>query len=362
MNKFNFNIGATVHCKNGKCGKLQKLVVDPENMEVTNLIVSKGLILREDRVVPVSDVDRATEEYVMLSINDKKLENYPEYRPYNFDVVGMNSKKKTFGFNYISPRVSPYGFGSAGRYLPVIHRQSVHMNVPSDQEVIERGTSVHNQRKKIGNVDHVLVDAESGCLTHIVVDLGIFTNSVVFPISITECVDGEGIFINIDEEEIDQFPEYSLRDDSEIIKDLRKRIKSESFLDQIEITADDGVVKMDGSVPDIKAKRRLEYEARTLEGIVEVENNLLPGKIADSQVLAALANDPRTEFSVIEVIEDRNTVTLRGQVDSVEILQAAIEIAETQPGVLRVINGLSVKEDRFTAAFVTPYTRSQLAP
>ena len=93
MNKFDFNIGATVHCKNGKCGKLQKIVVDPESMEVTDLIVSKGLILTEDRVVPVSDVDRATEDYVMLSVNDTQLEEYPEYRTYNFDVAHQKSKR-----------------------------------------------------------------------------------------------------------------------------------------------------------------------------------------------------------------------------------------------------------------------------
>ncbi|MCJ7702213.1 MAG: BON domain-containing protein [Anaerolineales bacterium] len=84
--------------------------------------------------------------------------------------------------------------------------------------------------------------------------------------------------------------------------------------------------------------------------------------MADSQVLAALAKDPRTEFSVIEVIDDRGIVTLRGQVDSVEILQAALEIAESQPGVFRVINGLSIKEDRFSTAFVARYTKTQLTP
>ena len=72
MNKFDFNIGATVHCKNGKFGKLQKLVVDPKSMEITDLVVGKGFIRTEERIVPVSDVDCATDEYVMLSINDTK--------------------------------------------------------------------------------------------------------------------------------------------------------------------------------------------------------------------------------------------------------------------------------------------------
>jgi osmotically-inducible protein OsmY len=234
--------------------------------------------------------------------------------------------------------------------------------VQPDQEVVTRGTPVYNERKIIGNVDHILVDTESGEWTHLVVDPGLFTSSFVLPTSKTEQVDEGGILVNVDEKEIDQFPVYSHRDDDAIISDLKERLETDAILDGIDIRVENGILTMYGSVPDVQTKRRLEYAARTIDGVVEVDNKLRPKNVMDSQVLAALANDPRTEFSVIEVIEDRKTITLRGQVDSVEILQAAIEIAETQPGVLRVINGLSVKEDRFSDAFVTQYTRSQLAP
>ena len=194
--------------------------------------------------------------------------------------------------------------------------------------MIERGTPVHNFSKKIGSVDHMLVDTGSGELTHLVVDTGLFSNSVVLPITHADRVDDDGIFVNINEKDIDQLPEYSPRDDDEILADLRERLKTEEFLAGIDIRVENGVLTMHGSVPDVQTKRRLEYAARTIEGVVEVENKLRPRNVMDSEVLAALANDPRTEFAVIEVIEDRNLVTLRGQVDSVEIMQAAIEIAE----------------------------------
>jgi osmotically-inducible protein OsmY len=362
MNKFDFNIGAAVHCKNGPCGKMKKLVVDSESLEVTDLIVEKGLIHTEDWVVPFSDVDRATEDYVMLSINCIELEDYPEYRSYDFDAIGQKLKNKAIESTYIVPPVSPYGLDPAGRFIPIIHSQSVHVNVRPEQEVITRGTPVHNKRKKIGSVDHILVDPESGKLTHLVVDPGLFTNSVVLHVSKVERVNENGILVNVDEREIDQFPEYSPRDDNAIITDLRERLKEESIINGIDISVDNNILTMRGSVPDIQTKRRLEYVARTMVGVLEVENNLHPENVADSKVLAALSNDPRTEFSVIEVIEDRNQVTLRGQVDSVEILQAAFEIADAQTGVLRVINGLSVKEDCFSPAFVTRITKILLKP
>jgi osmotically-inducible protein OsmY len=94
----------------------------------------------------------------------------------------------------------------------------------------------------------------------------------------------------------------------------------------------------------------------------DVEKNLRAESVADSPVLTALTSDPRIEISVSEVIEERGIVTLSGHVDRVEILRAAIEIAKAQPGVLQVINGLSVTEDQFSSGFVTHYTKTQLTP
>jgi osmotically-inducible protein OsmY len=208
----------------------------------------------------------------------------------------------------------------------------------------------------------MFMDAKSGELTHIVVDPGLLTSSMIVPISIIERVDEDGIFLTIDEEEIDQFPEYAKRDDADIISDLREQLKTETFLDEIQISIENGLLRMDGTVPDIATKRRLAYVVRMLDGVVDVENHLHPGNVADSRILTALANDPRTELSIIEVIEDRGTITLYGQVDEVGIMDASIEIAEAQPGVLQVINGLTVKEDRLSPAFVTHYTKTQLTP
>jgi sporulation protein YlmC with PRC-barrel domain len=182
MNKFDFNIGATVHCKNGKFGKLQKLVVDPESMEITDLVVGKGLIRTEEWIVPVSDVDRTTDEYILLSINDTKLEKYPEYVEFlsNSPVeIKTKSEQRTITSAYVA---HPYVFGPAGRYNPVFHHQNVQCNVNPDHEVVERGTPVHNQSKKIGSVDHLLVDSESRELTHIMVDPGLFASSFIVPI------------------------------------------------------------------------------------------------------------------------------------------------------------------------------------
>jgi osmotically-inducible protein OsmY len=52
-------------------------------------------------------------------------------------------------------------------------------------------------------------------------------------------------------------------------------------------------------------------------------------------------------MAVIEVISRRGLLTLKGKVDSVEISQAAEEIAQERPGVISVTNALEIEPGEF---------------
>lgn len=45
MTGFDFNVGTAVHCGDGRCGRLTR-VVDRDAQEVTDLIVEKGFLLK----------------------------------------------------------------------------------------------------------------------------------------------------------------------------------------------------------------------------------------------------------------------------------------------------------------------------
>jgi len=85
MAKYDFNIGARIHCKDGDCGKLLKVVIDPHTQRVTDLIIEKGFLLTTDRVLPVNVVEQAVGEEVSLSIPSETLSEYPEYREIEFE-------------------------------------------------------------------------------------------------------------------------------------------------------------------------------------------------------------------------------------------------------------------------------------
>lgn len=86
MNEFVFPIGAQVYCRDGKFGKLVKVVVEPETQCVKGLIVEKGFLSKRRRVFPVSLVSSAAADAVHLLLTNDEWANYPAYKEEEFEV------------------------------------------------------------------------------------------------------------------------------------------------------------------------------------------------------------------------------------------------------------------------------------
>lgn len=360
MAKFDFNIGAQVHCGEEACGKLLKVVIDPRRERVTDLIVRHGWLLKEAHVLPVSLVERATGQDIYLSVSKDEMEDYAEYRETEFQEPAPGwGQGERYEAGHTTCWVSPWGPICHEPVVPMV-RKRVHENVPSTLEVIERGTPVLHPTGKVGRVDHVLADRESGQITHLVVRKGLIPEYPIVPLSAVERVDEDGVVVDLTDEALEALPHYTPRPDEVVLTELEERLEALSCdLSNVKRTLEDGVIRLTGSVADVESKRSAEATARSVEGVVDVENELYADSAIRARVTAALADDPTTEMAVIDVVSEQGLVTLKGQVDSVEIREAAEQIAEKQPGVVSVINELQVKPDRDTLnlrPWVPPYS------
>jgi uncharacterized protein YrrD len=349
MTTFDFNIGAQVYCGEEPCGELIKVVVDPHKERVTDLIVQRGFLFKKDRVLPVSAVERTTGQDIYLSVSSDEMGDYPEYREAEFKepAPGWGQVKK-YKAEHTRCWTSPWGPVCQEPVVPVV-RHRVHENVPSTLEVIERGTPVLNVMGEVGKVDHVLADRESGEITHLVVRKGLIPEYPILSASAIKHVSEEGITIDVTDEALEELPHYVPRPEEEILTELEERLEALSYdFDNVKAALEDGVIRLTGSVTDVESKRRVEATARSVKGMIDVENELHTDNTVTAHVTAALADDPMTDMAVIDVISEQGLVTLKGQVDSVEIRQAAEEIAKKQPGVVSVVNALEVEPDEDT--------------
>lgn len=80
---------------------------------------------------------------------------------------------------------------------------------------------------------------------------------------------------------------------------------------------------------------------------MNIRNAAPPGALDDAlalqvQISKALAEHPATCDAIIEVINDRNVITLEGDVSDAETRRVAEQIAANQPGVISVTNSLTI--------------------
>lgn len=349
MGKFDFHVGAQVHCTDGECGRLLKVVVDPHTQRVTDLVVERGFVLPVDRVVPADLVERTRNGDVYLGTDQNALQAYPEYREVEFTEPAPGVKAGLYDKGDVRCWQSGYRMACEEPVIPLVKKR-IHVGVDADLAVVERGTPIVNSQGRIGKVDHLLADAETGEISHLVVRKGLIPYYPILPISAVRVVSDEAVTVDLSEEEVDDLVRYRNRDPEDIQAELSDRMAKLGFdLNEMRVEVVGNVVQLTGWVPSIAAKRHAEALARAVEGVIDVENVLDTDISILGAVIHALMTDPRTDVCEIEVTCEKGVVTLRGVVDSSQIRDAAQEIAAEQPGVLSVANDLAIQADEHTA-------------
>jgi uncharacterized protein YrrD len=357
MSKFEMNIGAKIHCKDGDCGKLDKFVFDPYTDEITDLVVSEGILFKTDRVIPAGRIERTAPEDIFLTIEREQFEDFPKYREIEYEIIedtppGLKGKSATQSLT----RANPYGVPASRPFFPTIMRRKVQQNVSPDAQVLERGTDVLDRNKhKIGTLNHMLLDQETCKVTHIIVDRGTAGDAKVIPESMLEVVSEDNIILYASQEEVLDLPSYIPRGDEHILTEAQEYLKERIKQDGMRISVDRGIMQLSGYVHNIMEKRQTEAAARSIRGVIDVENNLRTDTTIQAKVTATLHTDKRTELSLIQVESEYGIVTLKGVADDREIAQTAETIASLQPGVNVVMNEIAIEQDEFT-----PYLQNRL--
>jgi uncharacterized protein YrrD len=214
QSKLPLNIGAAVHCPDGRCGTLERLVIDPRREEVTDLIVEKGFLLKEDRVIPVSKVVKATEDRIDLSVAGDEFEGFPEYDEQEFRTPRPLLSERDYAPTDVAVWMRPYaGLGVLVRDRIIPTKEvEVRQGVDVDVRVIGGGTPVRTKKGKMGEVDHVLVDLDTEEVTHLVVETGgLQPEHMIIDYDAVEYADEDGIFVDLGDRDLRHLPRYAPR-------------------------------------------------------------------------------------------------------------------------------------------------------
>lgn len=152
-------------------GKVDRIVIDPITRTVSHIVVHKGILLPEDKVIPVGGIATATEERVNLQRGNHPDEfpSFIEHHYVSVDESGEDEVETTGGVSAPFVWYGPYGMAST--LYDSSMRHVIERNIPERAIALEPGATVTAPgRSEVGRLEEVIT-TEAGMATHIVVTM-----------------------------------------------------------------------------------------------------------------------------------------------------------------------------------------------
>ncbi len=173
-----FKQGASIFTEEGKeVGHIDRVVIDPKTKGVTHIVIRKGLLFTQDKVVSEKFVVTGKGDRITLRIKADKLNDLPDYEETNY--VALNEEElarteKTPIFyapvNYWYP---PYPEMVVAPYVQLPYDVETHLNIPKGTVAVKEGAKVITRDEQhVGNVEQVLTSAKTDRVTHFMIAKG----------------------------------------------------------------------------------------------------------------------------------------------------------------------------------------------
>jgi sporulation protein YlmC with PRC-barrel domain len=201
-------------------GTVNRFVLDPATNEVTHIVIQKGWLLPEDKVVPFEMVSSATGESVVLSEDVGDFEKLPPFEETQFvratddlpsdpEVTPDPSYQYTPAY-YWYPAQSNIGFPGIALGHYVWPSGETKRNIPADTVPLKEGTNiVSSDGKHVGDVERLFLEEDSNKVTHFVISQGVlFKDRKLVPAHWVKSVEEDGVNLVVSSQLLERLPSY----------------------------------------------------------------------------------------------------------------------------------------------------------
>lgn len=214
----NFRQDAPVRMANGdEVGRVDRVVIDPKTNEVTYIVVRKGALFTEDKVVPIGMIAAASDEGVQLRPDAGDLQDLPQYQETYY--VPADEADSAPGQTSYAPPVyayAPYGspsmglaFGAALMQPDVVAKTTT--NIPENEIALKQGAKVMSRDDKhVGDVEQVLTDPNTNRASHFVISQGLlFKSRKLVPMDWVANVSEEEVRLAVNSKTLERTSDYN---------------------------------------------------------------------------------------------------------------------------------------------------------
>jgi uncharacterized membrane protein/sporulation protein YlmC with PRC-barrel domain len=184
-------LNADVSCTDGYAGKVTHIVVDPQQKAVTGIVVKNKEFVAQDRVVPTTHIVESSRDRIRLNCTVA-------------DVAAMQPFSTTHYVDYAYNDYTPYDVTMGVPYsIPTAttsYTEIVDEALPQGQRALVHGAQVQASDGMIGTVGALVIDSESGKITHFTLQTGHIwgKKEVMLPLSAVRSAEEGVVHLKLD--------------------------------------------------------------------------------------------------------------------------------------------------------------------
>lgn len=213
--------GTSVFTSGGdEVGKISRFVLDPRTNEVTHVVLEKGWLLPEDKVVPFEMVNFASEDRVVLNEDIGNFDQLPPFEETHY-IQATDEDPRTLGTPgdpvyqyapayYWYPSRMHVGFPGLGLgYFPGAPTETTR-NIPGDTVPLTEGANVmSSDGEHVGDVARLLVDSDSNKVTHFLISQGLlFKDQKLVPAHWVKSIEENKLYLAVPSRLLERLPSY----------------------------------------------------------------------------------------------------------------------------------------------------------
>ncbi len=188
-------------------GTVGRIILDPSTRTVSHVVVRKGILFTEDRLVPIADIATATPQRINLRQEVGLDDLSPFIEQY---YVPLDEADRAAGSDGRGVRVAMPWSGPLGETMPVAGAELVPVRertISDRLTALEAGVPVFaSDRHEIGRLDRI-VTTDQGQPSHIVVeDGGLLRHRRAIPIDRVQDIAENVIVLDTTHDEVDAIP------------------------------------------------------------------------------------------------------------------------------------------------------------
>jgi uncharacterized protein YrrD len=208
----NFVKGAEVFTASGeKIGTISRIVIDAKKRDITDVVVERGALFKDEKVIPVGLVDLENEDRITLGETNQDIDDFLDYETTHY--VPLDEATVPYGEIDTYYWYPPVSFQIPTRGVLPIRPDYVlqtETSIPEGRVAIAEGAQVISRDEKhIGNVEQVIANSETHNVTHFVVGKGfLLKEHKVVPAQWVTTVEEGKIYLSVEARLFDRLPDY----------------------------------------------------------------------------------------------------------------------------------------------------------